>query len=94
MILATYGYYGWLEKMQILIGRADRLCKELDKKAVRYFREENMNIVTIASDCIKPELAHKYGLVPESHIGKNNWWKIVVMDHVDLDIIMQFVDEI
>lgn len=94
MILMTYGPYGWLEKMQTLIYRTDRLCKELDKKQIRYFREEDMNIVTIFSDQIKSDVAHKYGLVPETHDGNNKWWKIVIMDHVDLNILMQFVKEI
>ena len=94
MILMTYGPYGWLEKMQTLIYRTDRLCKELDKKQIRYFREEDMNIVTIFSDQIKNDVAHKYGLVPETHDGNNKWWKIVIMDHVDLNILMQFVKEI
>lgn len=94
MILMTYGPYGWLEKMQTLIYRTDRLCKELDNKSIRYFREKDMNIVTIAANQISPTLAHKYGLVPETHDGDNKWWKIVVMDHVDLNILMQFVNEI
>ena len=94
MILMTYGPYGWLEKMQTLIYRTDRLCTELDRKKISYFRDKDMNIVTIKSDQISKELAHKYGLVPESHDGDNKWWKIVIMDHVDLNILMQFVSEI
>ena len=35
MILMTYGPYGWLEKMQTLIYRTDRLCIELDKKNIK-----------------------------------------------------------
>jgi len=94
MILMAYGPYGWLEKMQTLIYRTDRLCAELDKKNIKYFREKDMNIVTIFSDQITKELAHKYGLVPETHDGNNKWWKIVIMDHVDLNILMQFASEI
>ncbi len=94
MILMAYGPYGWLEKMQTLIYRTDRLCAELDKKNIKYFREKDMNIVTIFSDQITKELAHKYGLVPETHDGNNKWWKIVIMDHVDLNILMQFTSEI
>ena len=94
MILMTYGPYGWLEKMQTLIYRTNRLCTELDKKQIKYFREKDMNIVTIFSDQLTIELAHKYGLVPETHDGKNKWWKIVIMDHVDLNILMQFVSEL
>lgn len=94
MILMTYGPYGWLEKMQTLIYRTDRLCSELDLRGIQYFRQKDMNIVTISSEFITSELAHKYGLVPETHDGQNKWWKIVVMDHVDLNILMQFVKEI
>jgi glutamate/tyrosine decarboxylase-like PLP-dependent enzyme len=94
MILMTYGPYGWLEKMQTLIYRTDKLCKELDIKNIKYFREKDMNIVTIFSDQISDKIAHKYGLVPETHEGNNKWWKIVIMDHVDLNILMQFVGEI
>ncbi len=94
MILMTYGPYGWLEKMQTLIYRTDRLCTELDNRNISYFRDKDMNIVTIKSDQISSDLAHKYGLVPESHDGNNKWWKIVIMDHVDLNILMQFVNEI
>lgn len=94
MILMTYGPYGWLEKMQTLIYRTDRLCQELDKKQIKYFREKDMNIVTIFSDQLTVEIAHKYGLVPETHDGDNKWWKIVIMDHVDLNVLMQFVSEI
>ncbi len=94
MILMTYGPYGWLEKMQTLIYRTDKLCKELDIKNIKYFREKDMNIVTIFSDQISDQIAHKYGLVPETHEGNNKWWKIVIMDHVDLNILMQFVSEI
>lgn len=94
MILMTYGPYGWLEKMQTLIYRTNRLCAELDKKNIQYFREKDMNIVTISSVCVGLEIANKYGLVPETHGGENKWWKIVVMDHVDLNVLMQFVNEI
>ncbi|MER3328582.1 MAG: pyridoxal-dependent decarboxylase [Candidatus Kapaibacterium sp.] len=94
MILMAYGPYGWLEKMQTLIYRTDRLCQELDKKQIKYFREKDMNIVTIFSDQLKVVIAHNYGLVPETHDGDNKWWKIVIMDHVDLNILMQFVSEI
>lgn len=94
MILMTYGPYGWLEKMQTLIYRTDKFCCELDKKQIKYFREKDMNIVTIFSNQISNEKAKKYGLVPETHDGNNKWWKIVIMDHVDLNILMQFVNEI
>lgn len=94
MILMTYGPYGWLEKMQTLIYRTDKFCCELDKKQIKYFREKDMNIVTIFSNQISIEKAKKYGLVPETHDGNNKWWKIVIMDHVDLNILMQFVNEI
>ena len=53
-----------------------------------------MNIVTIESSFLIPDLAAKYGLVPDSHNGKIKWFKIVVMDHVDLDVLNQFLQEL
>ena len=94
MILMTYGPYGWLEKLQTLINRTERLCKELDNKSIQYYRQQDMNIVTISAKEISSEIAEKYGLVPDSHDENNKWWKIVIMDHVDLNILMQFVEEL
>jgi len=94
MILMTYGYYGWKEMIETLNRRTDYLCEQLDKKKVRYFREENLNIVTLYSKDIDPEVCISFGLVPETHDGANAFWKIVIMQHVDLDLIQRFIDKI
>lgn len=94
MILMTYGPYGWLEKLHMLIYRTDRLCRELDKHNIKYYRHKHMNIVTIKKGEIPDTLAKKYGLVPDTHGENNNWWKIVVMDHVTLNHLVQFTDEL
>lgn len=94
MILATYGPYGYLEKINKLLFRTSRTCKELDKLGVRYYRHPRMNIIAIEADCVPHALAEKYGLVPDTHAGQPSWYKIVVMDHVELDHLQQFCGEL
>lgn len=94
MILMTYGSFGWQEKIFTLVQRTDWLCKKLDLMKIKFFRYDNMNIVTIKSEFIPMELAKKYGLVPESHNGENKWWKIVVMDHVTMEKLSNFIKDI
>ena len=53
-----------------------------------------MNIITIKADDMPERLAWKYGLVPDKHVGKAEWYKIVVMDHVELDHLQQFIQEL
>lgn len=92
MILYTYGPYGWLEKINKLLYRTDWLCEQLDKLNVAYYRHEKMNIVTIKSNFIHSELAQQYGLVPDAHTENPKWYKIVVMDHVELEDLKLFVE--
>ncbi len=92
MILFTYGPYGWYEKISILQMRTDWFCKQLDQLKVKYFRNEHMNIVTIDSSSIPAELALKYDLVPEQHNENNKWYKVVIMDHVEIDDLKKLVD--
>jgi tyrosine decarboxylase / aspartate 1-decarboxylase len=94
MILFTYGGHGWFEKVSILQMRTQFLCQELDKLGVKYFREPFMNIVTIHSEFIPKNLAEKYRLVPQQHQGDNKWYKIVVMDHVEVEHLTSFVMEL
>jgi hypothetical protein len=53
-----------------------------------------MNIVTIRSDDISKEISEKYTLVPEKHEQNQVWWKIVVMEHVTMDLIQRFLKDI
>lgn len=94
MILFTYGPYGWREKISILQMRTQFLCEELDRLGIQYFREPNMNIVTISSKGIPTTVAEKYDLVPQQHNDKNQWYKIVLMDHVEIDHLTTFVEDL
>ncbi|MCB9226603.1 MAG: aspartate aminotransferase family protein [Chitinophagales bacterium] len=94
MILFTYGPYGWREKISILQMRTQFLCEELDRLNIKYFREPNMNIVTISSKGIPIAVAEKYDLVPQQHNDKNQWYKIVLMDHVEIDHLTTFVEDL
>ena len=94
MILSTYGPHEWFEKISILQMRTQFLCKELDKLKVKYFRDPNMNIVTIHAEFIPKEIAIKYDLVPESHTQHNKWYKIVLMGHVEVEHLTNFIDDL
>lgn len=94
MILVNYGPYGWLEKINKLLYRTDYCCKTLDELKIPYFRSEGMNIITIKAAYIQPFIAHKYGLVPDTHDGEANWYKIVVMDHVEIEHLGEFIKEL
>ncbi|MEM7110331.1 MAG: pyridoxal-dependent decarboxylase, partial [Bacteroidota bacterium] len=93
MILATYGPHGWYEKVLVLLNRANWLCQQLDALRINYFRASTSNIVTIPSNQVKSELAHKYGLVPDDHKAAK-WYKAVIMDHVTVEKMQPFVDDI
>lgn len=94
MILFTYGPNGWFEKVSVLQMRTSYLCKELDQLNIEYFREPFMNIVTIKSQYIPHELAEKYNLVPQQHNDQNQWYKIVLMDHVEVEHLTTFIADL
>ena len=94
MILFTYGPFGWLEKINKLMYRTRWCCQELEKLGIVYYNREGMNIITIMADQLPESLANKYGLVPDDHQGKAKWYKIVVMDHVELDALQVFIAEL
>ena len=94
MILFTYGPNGWFEKISILQMRTQFLCNELDKLNITYFREPFMNIVTLHAENIPHHIAEKYDLVPQQHNENNKWYKIVLMDHVEIEHLTIFIDEL
>ncbi len=94
MILMSYGPHGWYEKIHILQFRTDWLCSHLEQKSIPFFRQPFSNQVSIESNYVSQELAEKYGLVPDTHDGKPNWYKIVVMEHVTVDVMAPFVEEL
>ena len=94
MILFTYGPFGWFEKISILQMRTQFLCHELDKLNIKYFREPFMNIVTIHSQYISEDIAKKFDLVPQQHNQNNKWYKIVLMDHVEVQHLTSFISKL
>jgi len=93
MILSKYGPNGWMEKIFILQRRTDWLCERLNELSIDYYRNSFSNIVTMKSDKISFELATKYGLVPDNHHNPT-WFKIVVMDHVLIEKMEPFIQEL
>jgi len=93
MILFKYGPYGWFEKISILRMRTDWLCEQLDRLGFKYYRHPKLNIVTMKSGPIPESIAHKYDLVPKTHTGDNQWYKIVIMDHVEIQHLEAFINE-
>jgi tyrosine decarboxylase/aspartate 1-decarboxylase len=94
VILTTYGPHKWYEKISVIKMRTNWLCKQLDQLGVTYFREPEMNIVTIRSECVPESIAHKYNLVPQSHDETNQWYKIVLMDHVEIEHLKDFIHDL
>jgi len=93
-ILTTYGPHKWFEKISVIKMRTNWLCKQLDQLEIPYFRELEMNIVTIRAEAISEKLAHKYNLVPKSHDDSNEWYKIVLMDHVEVEHLKDFIQDL
>lgn len=94
MILFTYGPNGWFEKVSVLQMRTQFLCNQLDMMNIQYFREPFMNIVTIKAEYIPQAVAEKYDLVPQQHDKNNKWYKIVLMDHVEVEHLTTFIEEL
>ena len=94
MILMTYGKSGWKNKIKKLVENTNWLCEQLDLLGIEYYRYEHMNIVSIKSHDISSRVALRYGLVPDSHQQEVSWWKIVVMEHVTLQEITKFIDDL
>ncbi|TNF50231.1 MAG: aspartate aminotransferase family protein [Bacteroidetes bacterium] len=93
MILSKYGPYGWMEKIFVLQKRTDWLCEQLRSRDIVFFRDKHSNIVTIDSKSVDHKIAEHYHLVPDNH-NDPKWFKIVVMDHVSIDKLMEFLTAI
>ncbi len=93
MILMTYGKFGWHEKIFVLQKRTDWLCDKLDANKINYFRNPSSNIVTIESSFLSKETAAKFGMVPDNHDAPN-WYKIVVMEHVEIEQLEFFLEHL
>jgi glutamate/tyrosine decarboxylase-like PLP-dependent enzyme len=94
MILNIYGSEGISNHMHQLLEKTNFLCKSLNELGLHFFRNKYMNIITIRSDNISKDICQKYTLVPDTHKGHTNWWKIVVMEHVNWDLIEKFLKDV
>ncbi len=93
MILVKNGPFGWTEKVYILQKRTDWLCEQLADLKIAYYRHPHSNIVTIKSKYVHPEVALKFGLVPDDHHAPH-WYKIVIMEHVIIEKLLQLLGDI
>lgn len=93
MILSKYGPHGWYEKVLILQNRTNWLCQELKKLGVQYFSSPYSNIVTINASQVDKAIVERFGLVPDNH-HKPSWYKIVVMEHVEIEKIELLINEL
>jgi len=91
MILSTYGPYGWKEKINTLLYRTQWVCDQLHELGINFYRHEDLNIVTMNSGQFSKELAEEFNLVPDNH-DDPQWFKIVVMDHVTMDLLVEFIE--
>jgi len=94
MILNIHGSKGLMNHMEQLIRKTAFICKSLSELDIRFFRNEYMNIVTILSEDIPRRICEKYTLVPDTHKGQPKWWKIVVMEHVNWQLIDNFLNDV
>lgn len=93
MILMTNGPYGWSEKILVLLNRTDWFCKQLSELNIQFYRNPQANIITIKSQFLTPEIANKYGLVPDNHRDPK-WYKVVIMEHVVIEKLMPLVEDL
>jgi hypothetical protein len=61
---------------------------------IAYYRYPKMNIVTIRAKHVPADIAERYGLVPDTHDGKTLWYKIVIMDHVEVEHLEEFLENL
>lgn len=93
MILSKYGPHGWFEKILVLQNRTNWLCKELKELNIEYYSNPYSNIVTIDASQVDKKTVARFGLVPDNH-HKPLWYKIVVMEHVEIEKIELLINEL
>jgi tyrosine decarboxylase / aspartate 1-decarboxylase len=91
-ILQAHGPDDWANKIRVLQMNTDWFCNALSEKGIKYFREPYMNIVTIWSRYIPEPVAKRFNLVPDTHGPDNRWYKVVLMEHVQVAQLKLFVD--
>ncbi len=93
MILVKNGPFGWHEKVFILQKRTEWMCEKLKTMGIDFYRHPHSNIITMKSKFVHPEVASKYGLVPDKH-GAPSWFKIVVMEHVTIEKLSLLLEDL
>ena len=53
-----------------------------------------MNVVAVQSRYVPTNIAQQFGLVPQKHSSENQWYKIVLMDHVTVATLGEFIEAI
>jgi tyrosine decarboxylase/aspartate 1-decarboxylase len=91
MVLYNYGSEGWRSKIHSLIDRTTDVCCRLDELGIRYFRNPQLNIITVNAEDMPAAIAEKYFLVADSYEHAPEWWKIVVMSHITRGVIDSFM---
>jgi glutamate/tyrosine decarboxylase-like PLP-dependent enzyme len=94
MILHIHGSEGWTKKMRELQLQTNEFCRELDSLNIQYFRNPYLNIIAIRSKYVPKFLAEKYHLVADSYEHEPEWYKIVVMPHVNRYFLDSFFTEL
>lgn len=93
MILKTYGYEGWKDRISMLQERTNSLCLSLTEMGIAFYRNPKSNIVAINASHISATSSSKFGLVPDNH-HHPKWYKVVIMTHVTQNKIDKFLAEI
>lgn len=83
----------WHEKIFILQKRTDWFCQQLQRLEVAHYRNPMSNIITIRAQYITPEIANKYGLIPDNHHDPK-WFKVVIMEHVAIENLALLVEDL
>ncbi|MDZ7846421.1 MAG: hypothetical protein U5L96_06460 [Owenweeksia sp.] len=76
-----------------MMNETDRLCNSLDELGVTYFRNPQMNIVSIHAGQFPRDLCAKYRLVADN-FDDPRWWKIVVMPHTIGQVMNRFLNDL
>lgn len=94
MVLMRHGSAGWKRKVKELLHKTDYCCNPLDNMGIEYYRNPFINIIAINANQLSLEIASRYELVADSYERPARWFKIVIMDHVNYEILDQFIADI
>ncbi len=93
MILSKNGPHGWFEKTYILQKRTEWMCQNLKSLDIAFYRHPCSNIITMRAEHVHPEVANRFGLVPDNH-NDPKWFKIVIMEHVTIEKLSLLIEDL